>query len=320
MRKYTASWTLLLALGLLAIPGTGRAQESRGQDPKNLPGPLEALPDLLSSGRTVMRMIDANRDGQISEKEAIDATNRLVGSIFFQADADGNGAVSQEEIQAVRKSFTDQYPWLRTVMESVEGQQSSGQSDLLQGITTLLDTNGDRQIQAQEVRQAVQTFAQTYFASADTNQDGQMSPSEVNDVLTGGLKMVAQLAFQQADSDNNGQLSRAEYDKAIVEPANIAFQILDRNHDGQISQQEAEQTESTILDRVRMLRPEAAGSFANQAESAKRPSEAAPAPAYATPTVTRDRQQPAQTRSQPVPARSQPVRPRSTQPGARSGR
>jgi len=278
----------------------------------------------------MFRMVDANRDGQISEKEAIDASNRLVGSFFFQADADGNGAVSQEEVQALRKSFLNQYPWLRSALETAEtqqgNQQSGGQSDLLQGTMALLDTNGDRQIQAQELRQAVQTFIQTYFASADTNQDGQMSRNEVNDALTGAARMVGQMVFQQADSDSNGQLSRAEYDKALVEPANVVFQALDQNHDGQVSQQEAEQAQSTILDRFRKLRtPESAGSLADRPESGRRPAEAAPVPAFATPNVARDRQQqpaqtrsqPTQTRSQPVQTRSQPVRTRS-QPGGQA--
>jgi len=319
MRKYKGSWTLLLALGLVAIPGTGRAQESRGQEPRKLPSPLEAPSDLLSAGQTIFRMVDANRDGLFSEKELIDANNRLAGSLFFQADADGNGAVSEEEVRAVRKSYLDQTPWLRYVVESVEAEQgnkqSSSQSDLLQQTMALLDTNGDRQIQAQELRQVVRTLTQTYFAFADTNQDGQMSLSEVNDALTGGLRMVAQLAFQQADSDNNGQLSRAEYDKALVEPANVAFQILDLNHDGQISQLEADQTQNSILTRLRMFQiPEPA----NRVESVKSPREVAPVPAFTTQNVSRDRQQPAQTRSQPAQTRSQPAQTR-TQPGRQAG-
>ena len=75
-----------------------------------------------------------------------------------------------------------------------------------------------------------------------------MSPTEVNAAIVGAARAAAQAAFQQADTDNNGQLSRAEFDKAIIEPANVVFQILDLNHDGQISQQEAQPPERVVVE------------------------------------------------------------------------
>src|SRR5205823_5984920 len=123
-------------------------------------------------------------------------------------------------------------------------------------------------------------------AVADTNRDGQVSPSEVNAAVEGGIRALAQLGFQQADIDNNGALSRAEFDKAIAEPANLAFQILDLNHDGQISQQEAQQTQRTVLSQIRMFQlPEPANSPTNVIESGRLPSEIGSVPTFATPDV-----------------------------------
>jgi len=302
----------MLAMGLMAMPSLGRAQERREHrelDLQSLPSPMEAIRNLQNTGRMAFMLADVNHDGQISQKEAIDANNLMVGGFFFEADADGNGSVSPEEMRTIRETYLSQNPWTRYVVESIEaqqkGRQNSNQPNSLQGLMAVIDSNSDKQIQAKELRQLVQTFTQTYFSAADTNRDGQMSPSEVNASLAGAVRAMGQFAFQQADADNNGQLSRAEYDKSIVEPANVVFQILDLNHDGQLSQQEAQQTEQAFVSQIRLLQlPEPANSPTNLIESGKTPAEAAPVPSFTSPNQNRPQQRtPAQPGSQPTPRR-----------------
>ena len=90
-----------------------------------------------------------------------------------------------------------------------KNSQDGTQPVSFQGIIALVDTNNDKQIQATELRQIIQTLTQSYFAAADTNRRGQMSPSEVNAAVAGIARSIAQQTFQQADTDRNGQLSRA---------------------------------------------------------------------------------------------------------------
>jgi len=299
------------ALGLLMVaPVAVRGQEHRELDLQNIPSPLEAVRDIQNTGRMVFMMADVNHDGQVSMQEAIDANNLFVGGFFFRADADGNGAVSQEEAKTITDRYLNQNPWAKYVFDTLRmqvqqknGQNNSNQGNAVQGLQVLIDTNSDKQIQATELRQIVQTVTQSVFAAADTNRDGQMSPSEVNAAVAGGIKAMAQASFQQADDDRNGQLSRAEYDKAIIEPANVVFQILDLNHDGQISQQEAQQTERAIVSQVRMLRlPEPANSPTNLIESGKLPREAGQVPTFSTPNTGGANQN----RPQAAPAPAQP--------------
>jgi len=226
----------VLVLGVMGVPGAVRAQEHRDLDLKTIPSPLELVRDVQNAGKALFVMADANHDGQISQQEAIDSNNLIVGGFFFRADADGNGAVTQEEARAVRDKYLNQNPWLRYVVGSLQAQTQTkqtrqdtaggNQADPFQSLEAVIDTNNDKQIQASELRQAVQTFTQSFFAAADTNRDGQMNPAEINAAVAGGVRSVAQTAFQQADTDQNGQLSRSEYDKAIIEPANIIFQIV----------------------------------------------------------------------------------------------
>jgi hypothetical protein len=295
-----------LALSLVVLPNVGRAQENREDgreagrgrqhremDLQNIPSPVEALRDLQNAGRMAFMMADVNHDGQVSLQEAIDANNLIVGGFFFRADADGNGSVSPEESRAVTDRYLNANPWIKYIVTTVRsqmrqktGQTSSNPTNPIQGVALLLDSNNDKQIQASELRQLVQTVTQSVFAAADTNRDGQMSPSEMNAAVAGGVRAAAQASFQQADADRNGQLSRDEFDKAIVEPANVIFQVVDLNHDGQISQQEAQQIQNAILNRIRTAQlPEPANSPTNLLESGRLPREAAPVPNFATPNT-----------------------------------
>ena len=94
-------------------------------------------------------------------------------------------------------------------------------------IGNLLDTNHDQKIEASELRQAVQTGVQTLFTIADTNQDGQLSPYELNAAVGEAAKSAVQTVFQAADTDQNGSLTMEEYDNALKEPAHAVFRVID---------------------------------------------------------------------------------------------
>jgi Ca2+-binding EF-hand superfamily protein len=311
MKMYGIFGVGALALGLMAaMPGVGKAQEHKDLDLASIPSPMDALRNMQNTGRMLFVMADVNHDGQLSVKEATDAANLMVGGFFFEADLDGNGIVTQEEARSVRDTYLNQNPWSKYVFESLQAQakqkrQNNTQTNPLMSLGSLLDSNNDKQIQAKELRQLVQTITQSVFAAADTNRDGQMSPSEVNAAVAGGARAMAQLSFQQADTDGNGSLSRAEYDKAIIEPANVVFQVLDLNHDGQISQQESQQTERAIIGQFRMLQlPEPANSPTNLIQSGKLPSEAAPLPSFGAPAAGANTDN--TNRTQPVAPPAQP--------------
>jgi hypothetical protein len=171
----------VLALGLVALPGLGRAQERqerpdqrdqrehRQLDLNNI-SPLEAIRNMQNTGRMIFMMADVNHDGQVSLQEAIDANNLMVGGFFFEADADGNGVVTQEESKRITDRYLNQNPWMRYVVDSLRAQakqknaQNSNSNPFL-SLTAVLDTNNDRQVQASELRQLVQTVTQSFFAA-----------------------------------------------------------------------------------------------------------------------------------------------------------
>jgi len=216
------------------------------------------LEDLQEAGRMMFKLADENNDGQISQKEAVDAGNLLVGGFFFRADKNGDGVLSKDEARDAREAFFSSKPWLRYVVETAKaskrGNGNNSNGNLLATVASSFDSNGDKQLQATELRNAVQIAVESAFQQADTNRDGQVSPAELNASMAATSRQIGQMAFQQADQDHNGQISQAEFEKAVVEPTRVAFQILDLNHDGQLTQDEARTARQALIQALRNLK------------------------------------------------------------------
>jgi len=267
-----------LALGVSGLfSGNLMAQAHKSGD---VPGPIDSLSDVQDTAKMLFKLADTNNDGLISQKEAVDAGNLLVGGFFFRADANGDGTLTPEEGRAAKESLLSQQPLLRYVLQKSKptngnvspigttGQPTSGNQNSVQAITNLLDSNRDQKIEAPELRQAVQMGVQTLFTIADANQDNQLSPAELNRAVGEAARTAVQAAFQTADADHNGALSMAEFDKALTEPAHAVFRVLDGNNDNQISLEELQKAQQIITDQIERLRvPEPANSIRNQIRS-----------------------------------------------------
>jgi len=273
-----------LGLGLLTLAGTASAQT------KDVPGPIDSLQDLQDTGRMLFKMVDENNDGQISQKEAIDAGNLAVGGLFFRADTNGDGVVSQEEAKQARDTFLAQKPMVRFLIERAKYAKSTqnpgspgspGAQNPGNVFMGLVDANNDKQLQATEARQAITTAVQGLFAAADTNRDGLMSPTEVNAAIVGAVKSAEQAAFQATDTNGDGQISKEEFTKALTDPANAAFAILDANNDGQLSPQELQSAGRIIEQQIkRSMLPEAPNSLRNLIKTGQKPEQVAPVPNF----------------------------------------
>ena len=107
----------VLALGVAGLlTGTGIADDKRGE----IPGPIDSIQDLQDTAKMLFKLADTNNDGQISQKEALDAGNLLVGGFFFRADANGDGTLTPEEARAARESLFQQQPLLRYVLQKAK--------------------------------------------------------------------------------------------------------------------------------------------------------------------------------------------------------
>jgi len=257
--------------GLLAVPFSVRAADDANI---NTPGPLDSLQDLQDTGKMLFKMADTNNDNRISQKEAVDVGNLMVGGFFFRADADGDGTVTKEEAQQARDALLRQKPLLRIVLErapkSGSGEGNEQAQDAMKGFMALVDSNNDGQLQATELRQLVQTSVQGLYAQADTDRDGHLTPSELNAAVTGMAQAAADASFQAADANNDGSLDKEEFDKMIIEPARVVFRIIDADGDGKISKEEAQSAQRTVNRQLQMLSvPEPDNSLTNQIQDAQ---------------------------------------------------
>jgi Ca2+-binding EF-hand superfamily protein len=298
MRKFFLHGAL--TLGVVASLSAAAAAQHAVAD---VPGPIDSIQDVQQTAKMLFKMADTNNDGQISQKEATDVGNLLVGGFFFRADANGDGVLTPDEARQARESLFQQQPLLRYVLQKAgtnnQGQPSGavaqpgqpGQvaanlaSNPGRTVGMLLDTNRDQKIEASELRQAVQTGVQTLFAVADTNRDGQLSPAELNAAVGSVAQQAVQVAFQTADADRNGAISQAEFDKAITEPAHAIFRVLDANNDNQLSIDELQRAQQIIVSQIQRLRvPEPSNSPMNQMRSGltTRPVQVAPSPSTTT--------------------------------------
>jgi len=279
---------LLATTALAQQQGQQAQQGQQGQHAQksvlDLPGPIDSLQDLQDVGKMIFQLADVNDDNQISQKEAVDAGDLIVGGFFFRADTNGDGTLTQEEARAARDAFLNQKPWLKYVLQTAKteaqrGNQNKNQANIAATVVGTFDTNNDKKLEASEVRQGVQTIVQGIFATADTNRDGQLNPTEVNAALIGAGRSMAQATFKQADKDGNGSISEQEFDDAMRQPVHMIFAVADLNHDGQLSQDEAQRLRQVVMTKIRQSQfPEPANSLRNLARTGQRPSEVAPVP------------------------------------------
>jgi Ca2+-binding EF-hand superfamily protein len=291
-------WMLgVLVLGIAVLPGKVMGQAHQQGD---LPGPIDNIRDVQDTAKMLFKMADTNNDGQISQKEAVDVGNLLVGGFFFRADQNGDGVLEPQEAQAAREQLFRQQPLLRYVFQKAKPQNAGGVAPVgatnqpgqaaqaiaanpVQAIGNLLDPNHDRKIEAAELRQAVQQSVQMLFQVADNNQDGQLSPAELNRAVGEAARTATQVAFQTADTDRNGALSMEEFDRALTGPAHAAFRVLDANNDNQLSLDELQRAQQVIADQIRRLQvPEPANSPVRQLQGGAATTTVQPAAVPAT--------------------------------------
>ena len=261
-------------LGLVALPGVAQAQRpgQQGQPvqpgdraglgaSRGIPRPLDGPRDVQEALKVMFMLTDANNDGLISKQEAVDASNTVIGGLFFRADADGDGRVSQQEARQLRQEILNRQPVLRALVQEARRPADTQQSPF-RSLAELLDTDNDRAIKAGEVRQAVEAGIDAFYSVADTDRDGQMSPGELNAAAVGLARAAAEAAFRGVDADNNGSISQAEFEKAIVEPARVLFKAIDADSDGQVTPQEAQNALGVLAGQLRMTVPDARGNTA----------------------------------------------------------
>jgi len=246
-----------------------------------LPGPIDSLSDLQDTAKLVFKLADTNGDGVLTQQEAQQAREALFAQQpllkFVVMRAKPTNAPQGNQSQNLQPVATGAANDPRQVAQSFA-------ADPMGAITSLLDTNRDQKIEATELRQAVQAGVNTLFLLADSNQDNQLSPYELNAAVGEIGKAAVQSVFQAADADRNNAVSMDEFDKALIEPAHSMFRVLDANADNQLTMAELERAAQIIKDQIQRLRvPEPANSISHQIQGGRNANRNQPPPYQTTP-------------------------------------
>src|SRR5271165_4275130 len=106
-----------MAMGIATLAPAMSFADDKGKEGV---GPIQSIQDLEDTAKMLFKLADTNNDGQISQKEAVDAGNLLVGGFFFRADTNGDGVLSPEEARAAREQLFRQQPLLKYVLEKAK--------------------------------------------------------------------------------------------------------------------------------------------------------------------------------------------------------
>jgi Ca2+-binding EF-hand superfamily protein len=183
-----------------------------------------------------MALAAAAAAGAWAQAEAATAGGQ-VAQILRQADANGDGKVTYEELKAVRPQVTEErFKAADKNGDGVLSREDRADTDATAGGAGMLaklkeaDTNGDRKLSREEAQAAFPQAAEKLFDKADRDGDGFVTPEEIQQGL--GEKL------RQADGNGDGKLSPEEAKAAFPRMNDRIFQRLDRNKDGFLSKED----------------------------------------------------------------------------------
>lgn len=173
---------------------------------------------------------------------------RFEQKLFAQADTDGDGAISQNELQAM----LEKHPRLARHLSALTDSSSTDASSTAAAVFSKLDTDGDGKVSAAEF----QTGLKDARAAGRTQASGDLPPPPP--ASGGDFADMLQQIFSDGDSDGDGSLTADDLDAMMRQTPGLARDLstlvgssdgstpdaaailgqLDRDGDGKISQDE----------------------------------------------------------------------------------
>ena len=187
-----------------------QAQQSGGT---NTAGPGGALAQSLFS------QIDADGDGSITQSElekavtAAGGTTQAADALYAKLDPNNTGSVSEQQFaQSLSQLGPHHHHHPHADQDSDTGDASSGSSaqDALAALLGGAVGGGN-----------ASQFAQDLFSQIDSNGDGSIGQSELENAVTaaGGTTQAADALYAQLDPTNSGSVSEAAFAQALQPPS-----------------------------------------------------------------------------------------------------
>lgn len=197
---------------------SGFQQALPGDTKKSLTPPL--TPTLNGDILSALIALQA-QTGDTAQSSASGDASSPVQQLFSAMDSDGDGEVSQTEMESYIEKQGGTQAQADALYNSLDQGNSSGgiSEDQMQTAVT-----NARQSHAHHHRhhgtgngQEPQGLAGAFMQALDANNDGSVSEDEFNDYMAknGASADYAKDAFAQLDQDNSGALTSADFAKAL---------------------------------------------------------------------------------------------------------
>jgi Ca2+-binding EF-hand superfamily protein len=162
--------------------------------------------------------------------------------IFKQADKNGDGKVTFEELQALRPNVSRaQFDRLDRNKDGVlsKADVPRNPARILANLIKKVDKDGDGKVTFEELKAVAPKMTQERFNQLDTNHDGVLSqedrPLAANPQDRPEQRRRFLMGLRQADANGDGKVTFEEAQPAFPKMTRERFNTLDRNGDGVIS-------------------------------------------------------------------------------------
>lgn len=210
--------------------------------------------------------LDRNDDGVLTRddlpKGPPPGPREMLLHLLRAADADENGAVTFDELQALAPELTEeQFNRLDQNGDSVISRYDLPPfpQDAIEQLVRLLhdaDTDNDGEVTREELEAVYPELTDEQFARLDRNGDGVISAADRPEPPRDPVRHMIRL-LKEADADENGIVTFAELALVFPELTQELFDRLDRNDDGVITRGDLPETPEDVRDRLRRILREA---------------------------------------------------------------
>ena len=214
-----------------------------GPDGPRGPRDREGAPGGRPSPDQIFTRLDANADGKITLDEVPDERREMFERMFKRGDADGDGALSKEELTAVFAKFPprpdgsagDKRPKGRP-----EGRPEPKQ------LFSRLDANGDGKVTLDEVPEQARPRIEKLLKRADKDGDEAISLEEFSAMKPPGKPGKGKPGKGKPEAGSEGRPNKPKRPEGAAGrppgarpgPPMGLFGSLDADHDGQLSSDE----------------------------------------------------------------------------------